>query len=302
MSLRAAAKRGAEAGLARTGVARALGSRGSALVLAYHNVVPEGGTGGADASLHLPRRRFAEQLELLVRTHEVVELPALLQPAPAGARPRAAVTFDDAYRGAVTAGVSELARRGLPATIFVAPAFVGDASFWWDAVAPADPADREQLRSRALEELGGADERVRAWARERGVGVTEPPREARAASEDELRAALRHPGITVASHSWSHPNLARTHGAALAEELARPLAWLRERFERVIPWLAYPYGLCSPEAERAVREAGYEAAVRVDGGWMPATPENRFALPRLNVPAGLSADGFRLRLAGMFCG
>jgi hypothetical protein len=38
----------------------------------------------------------------------------------------------------------------------------------------------------------------------------------------------------------------------------------------------------------------------VDGGWLPPRPDNLFALPRLNVPAGLSADGLALRLSGLF--
>jgi peptidoglycan/xylan/chitin deacetylase (PgdA/CDA1 family) len=298
--VRSIAKWGAEAVLARSGAARLLGSRSGALVLAYHNVVPEGSPSEGDASLHLPQRAFAEQLDILVRTHDVVPLDTLVERGAQGSgRPRAAVTFDDAYRGAVTAGVAELAKRGLPATIFVAPAFVGGRSFWWDAVSPAQ--DGAAFRARALEELRGDDSRVRARARERGIPVVMPHPDNRAADEAELRAAVGNHGITLGSHTWSHLNLARTDGATLSEELVRPLEWLRERFAAVIPWLAYPYGLSSPAVARAAANAGYDGALRVTGGWVPDTPSSAFALPRLNVPAGLSADGFRLRMQGLLC-
>jgi hypothetical protein len=65
--------------------------------------------------------------------------------------------------------------------------------------------------------------------------------------------------------------------------------------------LAYPYGISSPEVERAAKAVGYMAAFRVHGGWMKRA-DTRWSLPRFNVPAGLSRAGFRLRLAGHFAG
>src|SRR5256886_8072315 len=82
-------------------------------------------------------------------------------------RPRVAITFDDGYRGAVTLAVEELAQRGVPATLFVAPAFVGRGTFWWDVVAPGLDGD---LREHAIWDLGGEDHAVRRWAVERGLG------------------------------------------------------------------------------------------------------------------------------------
>ena len=118
------------------------------------------------------------------------------------------------------------------------------------------------------------------------------------------QAVGRLPGITFGAHSWGHPNLTRVTAARLQDELRRPLQWLRDRFTPVIDWLAYPYGCWSPEVEEAAGAAGYRAAVRVDGGWLPrAAPRvpaaARFHLPRLNVPAGVSAEGFVLRCAGL---
>lgn len=300
--MRARVKRAAEAVLLRGGPARLARAllRGRTLVLAYHNVVPDGEAPRGDPSLHLPRRSFAEQLDLLCATHEVVPLDRVLDPPKAGDhRPRVAITFDDAYRGAVTVGVEELARRGLPATVFVAPAFVGGRSFWWDAVAGPAGCLPESGRAHALASLRGEDPAVRAWAREQGWRERSIGPAGLAAAEEELAAAARTAGITLGSHSWGHPNLARLEPEALREELRRPLAWLRERYDAVLPWLAYPYGISSPAVEQAAGEVGYRAAVRVEGGWFSAPPANPYAIPRMNVPAGLSADGFALRAAGL---
>lgn len=276
--------------------------RRSVLILAYHNVVPTGVAIGGDSSLHLPATTFAAQLDLLQTTHDIVPLDAVLNgQLVRGHRPRAVITFDDAYRGAVTIGIRELVTRALPATVFVAPAFLGGRFFWWDAMTQADtPGAAESFRKRALQEHRGADEAVRRWAERSGYHTRTLPDAAACASADELRAASSQPGVTLGSHSWSHPNLLRLTSTELREELTRPLVWLRERFEHVLPVIAYPYGLSSPAVESVAAAAGYSAGVLVSGGWMPLRPRNPFALPRLNVPAGLSVRGFLLRTAGLF--
>jgi peptidoglycan/xylan/chitin deacetylase (PgdA/CDA1 family) len=243
--------------------------------------------------------RFAEQLDLLGEGFDIVPLGTLLDLEP-GSHPRIAITIDDAYAGALECGLPELVRRRLPATVFVTPAFLGGHSFWWDAIAGPDGLP-DDLRSYALETLRGDDAAIREWARESGRSLTEPPAHGRCASEEELKRAAALPGITLGSHTWSHPNLAVLEAARLTEEVTRPLAWLRERFEGVVPWLSYPYGRWSPAVAAAARGAGYRAAVRVEGGWYRRGAGGDYGLPRLNVPAGISGDGFSLRLAGLFC-
>lgn len=273
--------------------------RADILILAYHNVVPDGERVVGDSSLHLARRAFAAQLDALLEINDVVPLGAALTGgASISGRPRVAITFDDAYRGAVLVGVEELASRGLPATIFVPPALLDDGVFWWDALTPAAmPGLAPAVREDALQRMAGKGSAILAAAGESHTNRI--PTYARCASEDELRAAAARPGITLASHTWSHPNLAALAPAELEEELTRPLAWLREHFHGVLPYLSYPYGLASPAVERAAAAAGYRAALRIDGGWLGRGVVNRYAIPRLNVPAGISDAGFRLRCSGL---
>lgn len=273
--------------------------RRDTLVLAYHNVVPDDAAPFGDRSLHLRRRDFAAQLELLGRTCEVVPLDGVATPRGRGGRPRVAVTFDDAYRGAVTLGVEELRRRGMPATVFVPPAFIGATSFWWDAVADPATGAPPGARDHLLTALRGDDGAIRAWAVAAGVPLRPVPRWGEPATEAELHAALRHPGLSLAPHSWSHRNLAALEEDEARDELERPLRWLRERFGAVVAWTSYPYGLATPAVERLARAAGYDGALRVDGGWISGAVANAYALPRFNVPAGISRSGFALRTAGI---
>ena len=295
-------KRTVEHGTLWSGAPRAVRwrHRRDVLVLAYHNIVPDGELVAGDESLHLPQSRFAEQLDALSRTHDVIPLASALGERTTR-RPAIVISFDDAYQGAVTAGVAELARRGMPATIFVATAYVDGGDFWWDALAdPALGAPSPELRMRALGECSGDDAAVRAMAsRENLARVAIPPRHARGADVRDLAAATLVRGITMASHTHSHPNLSCLPPQRVRAELEQPLVWLRERFSAVLPVLSYPYGSSSPEVERAAEAAGYKAAFRIDGGWMPRPIRHQFALPRLNVPAGLSIAGLSLQCAGM---
>ncbi|OLE20555.1 MAG: hypothetical protein AUG50_00320 [Betaproteobacteria bacterium 13_1_20CM_3_63_8] len=183
--------------------------------------------------------------------------------------------------------VGELAARSLPATIFVAPARLNNHVFWWDALLHGSGKRDRAIRNHALYVLGGSDERVRAWAAEAGITTCKLPEYAQTATEAEIAAALRHSGITLGSHSWSHPNLASLDSAELAAELRCSREWLHTAFgERVIDWLAYA-------------DAGYEGALGIGGGWHRATDVSRFARPRFSIASGLSVAGLRARLHGV---
>jgi peptidoglycan/xylan/chitin deacetylase (PgdA/CDA1 family) len=286
------------AGLA--GVARAR-VRHRTLVLAYHNVVPDDAPPAGDLSLHIGRSRFAAELDELARYAQVVPLDQVLAASGTG-RPRVAITFDDAYRGAVAWGAEELAHRGLPATIFVAPGLLAGHTFWWDALADPGSGLPGDVRSHGLEELRGEDAAIRAWAARTGRSTRELPDYARSASEEELRRAVARGGVTLGSHSWSHPSLPRLSRAEIASELTRSRDWLAARFGATfIPWLSYPYGHLSAAVIEEAAAAGYRGALAIDGGWMPPGPPAPYSVPRLNVPAGLSPKGFALRAAGLFC-
>jgi peptidoglycan/xylan/chitin deacetylase (PgdA/CDA1 family) len=237
-----------------------------------------------------------------METHDVVPLQEALEPSRGmRRRPRAAITFDDAYVGAVTSGVDELTRRSLPATIFVAPAFLDGGSFWWDQLTQPGAPLADDVREIALSQLRGDSNAITVWAEREGLTVRRLPPYAVCASQEVLHAAAARPGISIGSHTWHHLNLTRLGSEHLAEELTRPIAWLRERFDSFVPFVSYPYGLSTPAVEAAAAAAGYAAAFRVTGGWLRSGTMSRFAVPRFNVPSGMSRRSFALRTDGMFC-
>lgn len=272
--------------------------KGKRLILAYHGIVPEGAQSAGERALFVAQRDFAAHLDVLAEMADVAPLDRIDESGDG--RPRVAITFDDAYRGAVNEGVQELAARGFPATIFVAPGRLNGHVFWWDALSEANRELDETVKGHALHNLGGSDERVRAWATKVRLPCSDAlPPYAQTATLAELRQALRYPGITVGSHTWSHANLASLAAADVAAELELSRDWLRTQFgAKAVPWLAYPYGLDSPETHRAAINASYAGGLRIGGGWHSATEVSPFARPRLNVPGSLSLAGLRARLLG----
>ena len=272
----------------------------SAMILAYHDIVPTGETAAGDLSLHVDQTAFGDQLDLLAEHYDIVPLESLLDADP-GRRSRVAITFDDAYVGTMTAGFEELAKRKLSATVFVPPGLLGAEGFWWDLLAPAGGGPLDPgVRDHALSALGGAQEHVLSWASAQGLERASLPPYARPVDEATLVATARQPGISLGAHTWGHPNLAALGAAEVAEEMERSKTWLREKTHQYIDWLAYPYGLRTDEV---VAEAAgqFSGAVLVDGGlaqirgtWLAP----RHSIPRLNVPRGLTLAGLALRLAG----
>jgi len=261
--------------------------------------VPTGEPRNGELSIQLHQRDFARQLDLIASTHDVVPLDSILDRVDESARPRVAITFDDAYLGAITAGLEELRQRSMPATVFVAPGLLGGDT-WWDRLAAVTGGVMpDDVRRHAIENLRGDREDVLAWFAARGGGSRDTAACPRIANERELASAAKQPGITFGSHTWSHRNLSALSSDDLESELAPSLAWLRSRFTNVVPWLSYPYGLSSAAVERGAERANYRGAFRVSGGWLSRNPTPRHALPRVGIPAGLSPNGFSLRLAGI---
>jgi peptidoglycan/xylan/chitin deacetylase (PgdA/CDA1 family) len=293
-------KQRAERALASSGAGWAVRHRvrGKRLILAYHGIMPDGVSPAGERSLFISERDFAMQLDTLVELVDVAPLDQIDEEG--NGRPRVAITIDDAYCGAVTVGLKELAKRGLPATIFVSPARLNRHVFWWDALADSQGSLNDVIRSCALNEFRGSDEQVRGWAAAAALPTSDRlPRYALAATEVELRAGLALDGMTVGSHTWSHANLATLSAGEVSTELERSRDWLRTEFgKKSIDWLAYPYGLDSREAHRAAAAAGYRGALRIAGGWHKPRDVSPFARPRLNVSADVSSAGFRARLLG----
>lgn len=266
---------------------------GTVAVLAYHNIVLPGDEGRGDASLHTSLPTFLRQIDRLSRTHEIVDL----ETATPGRhpKPRAVITFDDAYRGAVNLAIPELARRGIPATVFVAPGLLGAPGTWWDQLAEAGRLSPE-TRERALLEWGGRHGTVQRQILG-AAPLPDLPASYGIATAGELEESCGD-GIRLGSHAWAHEHLPDLSEPELEASLLETLDWLDRYPGPTTGWLALPYGAGSARVERTALRIGHSGVLRIRGGVWTGR-EDRGRVPRINVPAAMSVRGLELRASGL---
>jgi peptidoglycan/xylan/chitin deacetylase (PgdA/CDA1 family) len=256
--------------------------------------------------------------------HELTERIQHGQEIPPGA---VAVTFDDGYRDTLEIASSILSRYQVPATVFVATAFIGSPGmFWWDAVAEMvkttsmariDPEVLPEARDVTPLDLRTPRERGRAIKTliDRLRGLT-PSRIAE--SLRALRVALRVPdpeatgprllvtweeveemqrgGITIQSHTHTHRNLAQLTAAEVEKEFRWSKELIEARTGQPVSGVAYPWGLPGTYTEETAgiaARSGFQYACIAEAGSVTGTSDP-FALRRLAAtdqgPAGLSLD------------
>jgi peptidoglycan/xylan/chitin deacetylase (PgdA/CDA1 family) len=301
--IRSVAKHALETVLVRTGAARLLDWRRDrrALILLYHNVVPDGHVTRGESALHLPLSEFIKQIEWASREFQVVPLEQVFTD-PANRPPRLVLTFDDAYRGAVHLGIPELIRRGLPSTLFVAPGLLGRKSTWWDRysrVLSSKVGDRS-FRDLALSECHGDEDKIDSLAAELNLGPQSAVDIEGIVDLEELRAKATSHLLTLGLHSWGHPNLEAAPAEVLTRELVHPQEWFLAQGIPFKPWLAYPYGRASDQVVELSVAHGYNLGFMASGGWIRGhRGTDPLKVPRLSVGSGLSLNGFKLRLSGL---
>ena len=104
------------------------------LILMYHRVAD---LASDPWGLAVPPLLFEEQLAFLKHRRLVLPLAEFGQLHECGRLPAKAIaiTFDDGYACNATTAAPLLEKYGLPATIFLATAFISsDQEFWWDAL------------------------------------------------------------------------------------------------------------------------------------------------------------------------
>jgi peptidoglycan/xylan/chitin deacetylase (PgdA/CDA1 family) len=173
-----------------------------------------------------------------------------------------ALTFDDAFVNFADRAAPLLLERGWPVTVFVVTGHVGGVNDWDGRAAPGIPT---------LPLLG--------W---------------------DALGRLAAAGVTIGSHTRTHPRLPTLAPTQLEDELGESAARIARELGVAPKWFAYPYGDAS---DGVVAQAGghYHGAVTTEH--RPVGPdETALRLPRLDAwyfrgPAGLAGWGsaaFRL--------
>lgn len=139
-----------------------------------------------------------------------------------------AITFDDALRSVIEAGLPVLQEAGFPATVFAPTDYVGsERPMSWPGIEDwAQGAHRGELTPMSWSELG----------------------------------ALAELGWEIGSHTCSHPRLTELGGSQLDSELLDSRLTIERRLGAPCRSLAYPFGAHDDRVVAAAERAGYTAA------------------------------------------
>lgn len=283
------------------------GTRG--FILNYHRVLSleRVACDSVEAGMYVTPASFKLHLEILRDYFHVMPLSEMVDRILEGrSLPRGAcsITFDDGWRDNHEEAFPELRRAGLPATVFVVTEKVGtEGAFWPDEVcrrlAPLSAPDRSELarslgappgRADAdgliahLKELSEAERRM-PLERLRAATLAPADSDRELMSWEEL-AELRDEGFEVESHGATHAILTGLDPAAADVELRTSLDRLRERGFGHNALFAYPSGRHDARLHRLVAEAGYRAALVLDGR-LASIASPPMAIPRLGVHEGI---------------
>lgn len=208
--------------------------------------------------------RFEQQMAALRRAGPVLPLDAALERLQRGAmrEPTYAVTFDDGYLDNLQVALPILRAHAIPATIFVTVAFCDQS-----ARHPRYPTEPGRLHL--------------DW--------------------DEVRELARQAGISIGSHTLTHPHLPRLAGPDAQREIAESRARIQAQIGRPVVHFCYPSGDLREREAQLTRSAGYRSAVTVAPGLNRAGADP-YQLRRTEVTDRDFEWAFALKLAGSYDG
>lgn len=262
-----------------SGLHRTLGPRtkGAFGILMYHRVSDEY-PGTSSPTINVTPARLEQQLAgLLSRGFTAWPLTRLIAASEAGEPipPRVfAVTFDDGFVNNLTAALPILEKLNVPATLFLATAFL-------DSPLPF-PNDN--------------------WS---GAGAANVPEVAwRPLTTDECDQLQASGLISLGAHTHTHRFFVE-QPEEFRMDLARCVAILRERFGVERPTFSFPFGLASPELVAIAKQSGVSCGLMTRPDCVLPGDDpfrwGRFGVTTADTPATLAAKlgGWYSPLAGV---
>jgi peptidoglycan/xylan/chitin deacetylase (PgdA/CDA1 family) len=306
-------------------------------VLTYHRIAAPETNLFYDPVISATPDSFRAQINWLCNHTRILTLNELIDRARqglVGREPAVLITFDDGYRDNFDVAVPILAERNVPATFFIATAFLETPHLpWWDQVAyvikltrvrrftldrtfegktsrmeidvetmPRTTAIRTIIR--ALLDQTVDDERRfldQLSARAEVSVDAEALGRSLFMSWDQVRCLPESgAGFAIGSHSHSHRNLARIDDDSQRCELTESKQILETCVGYEVKAFAYPYGwpgTYTKGTKAIVTEAGYCLAFASREGVNRAGSFDPLEISRLGVGSGDSAVLLRGRIA-----
>ena len=293
-------------------------------ILRYHAVCGEEGYSYADPGICVTPEAFDAHARHLAQNYAVLTMPEVVGRLREGRdlpKNCVVITFDDGYADNLNAART-LHRYGISGTFFITAGCMAGGDVFWPAeiraLVPAVTSDALELDG------GGAKVRIplgtdaerRGAIRSMNKLFKSSPIPVRERLRDELRRAagmsapqvmlrwdeiaeMHRLGMTIGAHTMTHPNLPSAGLDAATQEIVGAKARLEREIGAPVTMFSYPNGgaerYYTPDLQRVVREAGYEAAATSRNAFA-GRHSDLYALERIEVEESLEHLVFALEV------
>jgi peptidoglycan/xylan/chitin deacetylase (PgdA/CDA1 family) len=286
------------------------------IILALHRLTTVGDDNPLPGlSVSLDEFRLCLDL-LAANSFEVVSIrEAMMRLERPGAAKFAVLTFDDGYRDNHTLLFPELARRNMPAVIYLTTGFIDRAApMWWYGV---DALLREHgalaLNGEEIADFAQLNDMIIATqtadlprllgAVERRYGVDFRDVTDRHAMNWAMVGELAASGLVeIGSHGISHMPLSRLTAAEADREMRLSAARIEAETGLPVSHFAFPYGDRASVSAREIvlaKARGFATAATSIPGLIRSPDINRHALRRVVLGGSGMVDRLRASLSGM---
>ncbi|NPV03139.1 MAG: polysaccharide deacetylase family protein [Syntrophaceae bacterium] len=297
----------------------------SIAVLMYHEVLED--EHDVDAWTVVRASEFRKQMVYLKSNYDVINLDAARDLIKNGERSKGkytVVTFDDGYAGNLSTVLPIMASLNLSFTVFCATeAAEQGALYWWDRVIHYALANRKKVtltdmrlgtydfskgmrrESRwkeiqrlltDLKRMGGERRRQIVHSIECQVDASKQHGHLRPMTPLQVRELASTSLVTVGAHSHTHDILTQLRPEEAEDSILRSKNKLEAWTGKSIKYFSYPNGDFSPPLMRAVKRAGFLAAVCTEERAWRHT-DDIYAIPRIAIGRYDSLSRFKRKLA-----
>jgi peptidoglycan/xylan/chitin deacetylase (PgdA/CDA1 family) len=292
-------------------------------ILTYHRVAELQDTNCVDPrSVSATPSVFRSQMRHVAEHYRPVSVIEVLDSIESGApldERSVLITFDDAYADFLDFAWPILKQLRLPVTIFVPTAYPDhpEMPFWWDKLYHAfSSTTQRELVDTPLGALSLANpnERRRGLRTLQGYAKTMGTAEAQkmvdsicrqlvgksictssVLSWDQLRA-LSKEGVTIGSHSRTHPLLDKLSAGEIRDEVRGSQMDLKREIGSSLPIFCYPNGDYNRTVVAIVKKEGIVLGFTTIAGGNDLGSEDLLALKRIDITPRTSAPIFRIRV------
>jgi len=292
------------------------------IILLYHRITDKSSKyHNQGRAMHHPAMHFKSEILYLKRNYQILTMDEVIRHLKSGVgfrKPAVAITFDDGYLDNYTLACPVLKKHGVPATIYLSTGLIGTSQrIWTDQIEfmlletrkgqlglPKLLGDKE-LRIKTKEEKEQVSNEITEALKKRpDAERTEIMRQLFKSLEindnhgknceervmlnwDEVQKMAKN-GITIGSHSHTHPILSRMPIQKGKEEILESKKIIEENLGIKVKHFAFPNGKeedFNEELRDYCRDIGFESVASVIYGTNNASKGDPLNLKRISATA-----------------